>query len=109
MCALRILPCHLPDLSIIRQRIGLATGRIYLIKSALENNDTSANSLQHLDRCLTCRSCETTCPSGGYGQLIDIGRELVEEKRPVWQKGLSFYRASIFDHACFIQRCWVFI
>jgi glycolate oxidase iron-sulfur subunit len=35
----------------------------------------------HLDRCLTCRSCETTCPSGvEYGRLVDIGREVVEEK-----------------------------
>jgi glycolate oxidase iron-sulfur subunit len=37
----------------------------------------------HLDRCLTCRNCETTCPSGvEYGHLIDIGRKIVEEKVP---------------------------
>jgi glycolate oxidase iron-sulfur subunit len=62
-------------------------GRIYLIKSALEGNNFSTDSIKHLDRCLTCRSCETTCPSGvEYGELIDIGREFVETKRPLWQK-----------------------
>jgi glycolate oxidase iron-sulfur subunit len=68
-------------------------GRIYLIKSALENNEVSQDSLQYLDQCLTCRACESTCPSGvEYAQLVDIGRELVEPKRPLWQK---LYRASI--------------
>jgi len=68
-------------------------GRIYLIKSVLENNTYSKNTIQHLDRCLTCRACETTCPSGvKYGELADIGRELVESKRPLWQKAL---RSSI--------------
>jgi len=64
-------------------------GRIYLIKSVLENNTFSKNTLQYLDRCLTCRACETTCPSGvKYGELADIGRELIESKRPLWQKTL---------------------
>ena len=68
-------------------------GRIYLIKSALEDNSISQNSIQYLDQCLTCRSCESTCPSGvEYSQLIDIGRELVEPERSWWQK---VYRASI--------------
>jgi len=56
-------------------------GRIYLIKQILEGNKVSEKTQTHLDRCLTCRSCETTCPSGvQYGRLIDIGRELVEKK-----------------------------
>lgn len=68
-------------------------GRIYLIKSALENNEISKGTVQYLDQCLTCRSCETTCPSGvEYSQLIDIGRELAEPKRLWWQK---FYRESV--------------
>jgi glycolate dehydrogenase iron-sulfur subunit len=38
---------------------------------------------EHLDRCLTCRSCETTCPSGvQYGHLVDIGRKLVDARVP---------------------------
>ena len=58
-------------------------GRIYLIKQLLETDQTSGATQLHLDRCLTCRSCETTCPSGmEYGKLLDIGRELVEQRVP---------------------------
>ena len=58
-------------------------GRIYLIKQLLETGQASAQTRTHLDRCLTCRSCETTCPSGmQYGRLLDIGRELVEQHAP---------------------------
>lgn len=62
-------------------------GRIYLIKQVLEGNAPSATTQLHLDRCLTCRSCETTCPSGvRYGRLIGIGRELVEQQvRRSWR------------------------
>lgn len=56
-------------------------GRIYLIKQMLEGEQVSRRTQQHLDRCLTCRSCETTCPSGvQYNRLVDIGRELVEQQ-----------------------------
>lgn len=62
-------------------------GRIYLIKSVLEDKEFSPETIKHLDRCLTCRACESTCPSGvEYGQLVDIGRELIENKRPLWQQ-----------------------
>ena len=58
-------------------------GRIYLIKSALEGAEVTASTRLHLDRCLTCRSCETTCPSGvRFGRLIDIGRQVVEHRAP---------------------------
>ena len=58
-------------------------GRIYLIKEALEGARPTATLQQHLDRCLTCRACETTCPSGvEYGRLVDIGRELAEREVP---------------------------
>jgi glycolate oxidase iron-sulfur subunit len=53
-------------------------GRIYLIKQVLEGKPPGRMTQTHLDRCLTCRNCETTCPSGvNYGQLVDIGRKLV--------------------------------
>ncbi|MFK8021343.1 MAG: glycolate oxidase subunit GlcF [Pseudomonadales bacterium] len=56
-------------------------GRIYLIKQLLETNEVSVKTQHHLDRCLSCRSCETSCPSGvEYGRLIDIGRHIVEQK-----------------------------
>jgi glycolate oxidase iron-sulfur subunit len=56
-------------------------GRIYLIKQVLEGKEVSSKTQSHLDRCLTCRSCETTCPSGvRYGRLVDIGRHIVEQQ-----------------------------
>jgi len=56
-------------------------GRIYLIKRALEGGPVTGKTRLHLDRCLTCRACETTCPSGvRYGRLVDIGRAVVEER-----------------------------
>jgi glycolate oxidase iron-sulfur subunit len=70
-------------------------GRIYLIKRALEGAEVTEKTRLHLDRCLTCRACETTCPSGvRYGRLVDIGRAVVEErtKRAPWQ---SLKRAAL--------------
>jgi glycolate oxidase iron-sulfur subunit len=56
-------------------------GRIYLIKQVLEGAPVTAKTQLHLDRCLTCRSCETTCPSGvRYGRLVDIGRRIVDDR-----------------------------
>lgn len=68
-------------------------GRIYLIKAALEGHAVGHETQQHLDLCLTCRACETTCPSGvQYGHLIDIGRHVVESKvqRPLQQRWLRW-------------------
>ena len=59
------------------------------MKQALEGREITDRTRLHLDRCLTCRACETTCPSGvQYGRLLDIGRKLVEEKtaRPAWER-----------------------
>src|SRR5947199_10793043 len=54
-------------------------GRIYLMKQVLEGAEATEITQLHLDRCLTCRNCETTCPSGvRYGRLVDIGRDVIE-------------------------------
>ncbi|MCB2022418.1 MAG: glycolate oxidase subunit GlcF [Burkholderiaceae bacterium] len=56
-------------------------GRIYLMKQVLEGAAVTQSTQLHLDRCLTCRNCETTCPSGvQYGALVDIGRKVVEAR-----------------------------
>src|SRR5699024_1587301 len=58
-------------------------GRIYLMKQIVEGQIPTEKTQLHLDRCLTCRACETTCPSGvEYGKLVDIGRSLVETRVP---------------------------
>jgi len=58
-------------------------GRIYLIMQLLEGQPGSEQSRVHLDRCLLCRACETTCPSGvTYGRLLETGRELLEQRQP---------------------------
>ncbi|HSV68919.1 MAG TPA: glycolate oxidase subunit GlcF [Methylibium sp.] len=64
-------------------------GRIYLIKQLLEGGEAGRSTQRHLDRCLTCRNCETTCPSGvRYGKLVDIGRKLVDARvrRPLAER-----------------------
>lgn len=56
-------------------------GRIYLIKQLLEQGHASDKTSVHLDRCLTCLSCETACPSlVPYGRLVDIGRGILEQR-----------------------------
>ena len=70
-----------PTYQLLGDELDSPRGRIYLIKQMLEGNDVSRKTQQHLDRCLSCRSCETTCPSGvQYSHLLEIGRELVDEK-----------------------------
>lgn len=70
-----------PTYQLLGDELDGPRGRIYLIKQMLEGEPVTRRTQQHLDRCLTCRSCETTCPSGvQYSRLLDIGRELVEQK-----------------------------
>lgn len=76
-------------------------GRIYLIKQLLETGDITEKSQTHLDRCLTCRSCETTCPSGvKYGRLAEIGRGIMEAQltRPAHQQLLRWLIRKILPY-----------
>ncbi len=70
-----------PTYQLLGDELDGPRGRIYLIKQVLEGRAVTEKTRSHLDRCLTCRSCETTCPSGvKYSRLLDIGREVVEAK-----------------------------
>jgi glycolate oxidase iron-sulfur subunit len=72
-----------PTYQILGDELDGPRGRIYLIKQVLEGAVVTKKTQTHLDRCLTCRSCETTCPSGvKYGRLADIGRKVVEARVP---------------------------
>ena len=78
-CGFCLATC--PTYQILGNELDSPRGRIYLMKQLLEGAAPTAKTQLHLDRCLTCRNCETTCPSGvEYGKLLDIGRHLVEEK-----------------------------
>ena len=70
-----------PTYQLLGDELDGPRGRIYLIKQLLEGEVVTEKTQLHLDRCLSCQSCETTCPSGvNYHRLLDIGRELVDEK-----------------------------
>jgi glycolate oxidase iron-sulfur subunit len=72
-----------PTYQLLGDELDGPRGRIYLIKQVLEGAEPSAKTQLHLDRCLTCRSCETTCPSGvHYSRLLDIGRHVVDRRVP---------------------------
>lgn len=70
-----------PTYQILGDELDGPRGRIYQIKEMLEGQAVTKETLTHLDRCLTCRACETTCPSGvEYGHLLEIGKAEVEKR-----------------------------
>ncbi len=89
-CGFCLATC--PTYQLVGNELDSPRGRIYLMKQVLEGRAATETTRTHLDRCLTCRNCETTCPSGvEYGRLVDIGRALVEEQvphtgLPAWQR-----------------------
>lgn len=91
-----------PTYQLLGDELDGPRGRIYQIKQLLEGQPTDNETLLHLDRCLTCRSCETTCPSGvGYAELIDTGRLLIEKQdiRPAGQKVLRSLLGAVLPHS----------
>jgi glycolate oxidase iron-sulfur subunit len=82
-----------PTYQLLGDELDGPRGRIYLIKQVLEGAAPTRKTQLHLDRCLTCRNCETTCPSGvQYGHLVDIGRKIVDERvpRPAGEKAVRW-------------------
>jgi len=94
-----------PTYQVLGDDLDSPRGRIYLIKRVLEGAAVSGRTRLHLDRCLTCRACETTCPSGvRYGRLVDIGREVVEQRttRGPW----DWLKRSLLAFG--LTRSWIF-
>ena len=82
-----------PTYQLLGDELDGPRGRIYLMKQVLEGAPVTRSTQLHLDRCLTCRNCESTCPSGvQYGQLVDIGRKVVDAKvpRPTGEKAVRW-------------------
>lgn len=71
-----------PTFNLLGDELDGPRGRIYLIKDLLENDKQPSDTVvQHLDRCLSCLSCMSTCPSGvDYMHLIDVGRTHIESR-----------------------------
>ena len=79
-----------PTYNLLGDELDGPRGRIYLIKDMIEKNKPANEKIvKHIDRCLSCYSCMTTCPSGvNYMHLIDHGRSHIEKtyKRPIYQR-----------------------
>ena len=90
-----------PTYQLLGDELDGPRGRIYQIKLVLEGEPATRSVQQHLDRCLTCLNCETTCPSGvEYHKLVDIGRTQVEEvvQRPLMERWMRSALRTILPY-----------
>lgn len=90
-----------PTYQLLGDELDGPRGRIYQIKKMLEGETPTRATQGHLDRCLTCRACETTCPSGvEYAKLVDIGRMVVEDcvSRPWHERMLHWLLRESLTH-----------
>ncbi|MCE8507063.1 glycolate oxidase subunit GlcF [Ruegeria pomeroyi] len=91
-----------PTYQVLGDELDSPRGRIYLIKDMLENSRVpDAKTVKHIDRCLSCLACMTTCPSGvHYMHLVDQAREYIEQKyrRPFSDRALRWILARILPY-----------
>ena len=91
-----------PTYQVLGDELDSPRGRIYLIKDMLENDrPADAKTVKHIDRCLSCLACMTTCPSGvHYMHLVDHARAHIEKtyKRPVFERVLRWTLARILPY-----------
>jgi glycolate dehydrogenase iron-sulfur subunit len=91
-----------PTYQVLGDELDSPRGRIYLIKDMLENDrDPDARVVKHIDRCLSCLACMTTCPSGvHYMHLVDHARAYIEDryKRPFTDRVLRWILAQILPY-----------
>jgi glycolate oxidase iron-sulfur subunit len=99
-----------PTYQLLGDELDGPRGRIYLIKQVLEGAEVTRSTQQHLDRCLTCLNCQTTCPSGvEYGHLVDIGRRVVEAKvaRPAGERVVRWALKEGLTSTLFAPALWL--
>ena len=91
-----------PTYQVLGDELDSPRGRIYLIKDMLENDrPADARTVKHIDRCLSCLACMTTCPSGvHYIHLVDDARAHIEKtyKRPLMDRLLRWTLARILPY-----------
>ncbi|EAP78427.1 glycolate oxidase subunit GlcF [Roseovarius nubinhibens] len=91
-----------PTYQVLGDELDSPRGRIYLIKDMLENERVpDAKTVKHIDRCLSCLACMTTCPSGvHYMHLVDHARAYIEQryKRPLGDRALRWMLANILPY-----------
>ncbi len=91
-----------PTYQVLGDELDSPRGRIYLIKDMLENNrPADAKTVKHIDRCLSCLACMSTCPSGvHYMHLVDHARAWIEKtyKRPLFERMLRWTLARILPY-----------
>lgn len=91
-----------PTYQVLGDELDSPRGRIYLIKDMLENDrDPDEKTVKHIDRCLSCLACMTTCPSGvHYMHLVDHARDYIEQryKRPFSDRALRWVLARILPY-----------
>ncbi len=91
-----------PTYQVLGDELDSPRGRIYLIKDMLENERVpDEKTVKHIDRCLSCLACMTTCPSGvHYMHLVDHAREYIENnyKRPLSDRVLRWVLAQILPY-----------
>jgi len=91
-----------PTYQVLGDELDSPRGRIYLIKDMLENNRIpDARTVKHIDRCLSCLACMTTCPSGvHYMHLIDHARAYINDhyKRPWHDRALRWVLAQVIPY-----------
>lgn len=91
-----------PTYQVLGDELDSPRGRIYLIKDMLENDrDPDEKTVKHIDRCLSCLACMTTCPSGvHYMHLVDHARDYIEKryKRPFSDRALRWILARILPY-----------
>ncbi|MEM9811111.1 MAG: glycolate oxidase subunit GlcF [Pseudomonadota bacterium] len=91
-----------PTYQVLGDELDSPRGRIYLIKDMLENGrPADERTVKHIDRCLSCLACMTTCPSGvHYMHLVDHAREHIEEtyRRPLFERLLRWTLARILPY-----------